>query len=91
MKKILNYINGNHSANSNEFLDVENPAIGEKISEVVLSDNSSLFIFNSAFLAFCELIQFWVLSTLFLCNSVFSIKSSNKFDTCPGTNSVLYD
>ena len=38
MNKILNYINGKKDAVSSNFQDIINPATGEKISEVVLSN-----------------------------------------------------
>ena len=38
MKKIKNYISGSEFSNSNNYLAVEDPSTGEKISEVILSD-----------------------------------------------------
>ena len=40
MKKILNYINGAPSAESNDFVPVFNPAKGDVISNVLLSDKN---------------------------------------------------
>ena len=40
MKKIENFVNGNIvDTNSKNYLSVEDPSTGEKISEVVLSNN----------------------------------------------------
>ena len=38
MKKIVNYINGKHVSLSSEELSVYNPATGEEISKVILSN-----------------------------------------------------
>ena len=38
MKKILNFINGQHQGLSKDFLSVEDPSTGEKISEVIISN-----------------------------------------------------
>ncbi len=38
MNKVLNYINGNFQNHSNNFIDVEDPSKGEKITEVVNSN-----------------------------------------------------
>ena len=48
MKKINNYINGNITNFSKNFLDVMDPSTGDKISEVVLSDSDD---FNNAILS----------------------------------------
>ena len=45
MKKIKNYINGIHTASSNEFTPIFDPSKGEEIGTVVLSDKSD---FDSA-------------------------------------------
>ena len=40
MIKVKNYINGNHTATSNEFIPIFDPSKGEKIGSVVMSDKS---------------------------------------------------
>ena len=43
MVKIKNYINGNLFSESAEFIDIDDPSKGEKIGEVVLSNENVLF------------------------------------------------
>ncbi len=55
MKKILNYINGAPSAESNDFVPVFNPAKGDVISNVILSDKNDFEkCINSSKKAFYE-------------------------------------
>jgi len=58
MKKIENYIDGNISSNSSNFLDVQNPSTGDTISKVILSDeidfNKTIISSNNAFKKWSE-------------------------------------
>jgi len=55
MKKIKNFINGEHSSFSNKYLPVYDPSTGEIISEVILSDNDDFqHAINSSKKAFIE-------------------------------------
>ena len=55
MKKIKNFINGEHSSFSNEYLPVHDPSTGEVISEVILSNNDDFqHAINTSKKAFIE-------------------------------------
>ena len=60
MKKILNYINGKKINISKNFLSVYNPSTGEKVSEVVLSDQDD---FDKAINSSVEAQQSWTSTT----------------------------
>ena len=40
MKRLLNYINGEHIGNSSRSIEIVNPAKGETISQVILSNKN---------------------------------------------------